>query len=294
MHFNFKFFLHKNSSILFFVFFISSIFLINNYAYVFNKYFYANHFSNMHIHYIDVGQGDSILIQVNNKNMLIDSGPVSAKNDLIKYLDKNHIYKLDYVIATHPHEDHIGNMADIITRYKILEFYAPKVSSESKCFEDLIYSLKSKNLKIHTITASTNSIDLGPDTHITFLSPQPKQYDNLNNYSAVFKITYKNNSFLFTGDAEESAEKEILSSYDNICCDVIKIGHHGSQSSTHENFLSSVNPSVAIICVGLYNDYNHPHKTTIDKLLNINCAIYRTDKDGTIHLVSNGTKIKRI
>lgn len=242
-------------------------------------------------HYINVDQGDSILIQVNNKNLLIDAGPKSSKSSIINYLNKEKIEKFDYVIATHPHEDHIGNMADIIKKYPIDNFYAPKVTHTSKTFENMIDALKDKNMKIKVIKEGTNTIDLGKDTTVTVYAPINEKYDDLNNYSPIIKITYKNTSFLFTGDAEKISENEVVNKKYNLKADVLKIGHHGSSSSTSNNFLNEVNPSIAIISVGKYNDYGHPNKEIINSLKEKNIKIYRTDLDEDVVLYSNGNTI---
>lgn len=204
----------------------------------------------MFVHYIDVGQGDCILVQVNNKNLLIDSGPKSDRRKLFNYLSGLNLNKLDYVIATHPHEDHIGNMDDIIKTYSIGTFYSPKVESTTKSFEDMVDALKDKNLKVHVLKNNSNSIDLGENTKVNVFSPNKDFYDNLNNYSPVIKIQYGNTSFLFTGDAEKEVEKEILNNNEDISADVLKVGHHGSSTSTSKDFLKKVNPSIAVISVG--------------------------------------------
>lgn len=245
----------------------------------------------MLIHYIDVGQGDSVLIQVNNRNLLIDAGPKSDKKKLLDYLSKLNLEKLDYVIATHPHEDHIGNMADIIEGYKVLAFYAPKVQSTTKTFEKMVEALKDKNLKINVIKKGTDSIDLGQNTQVTVFSPTQASYENLNNYSPVIKIEYGSTSFLFTGDAEKDEETEILNNNENIHSDVLKVGHHGSSTSTSENFLNKVDPSIGIISVGKDNSYNHPNKETIKLLNEHKVTTYRTDIDGTVVISSDGSKI---
>lgn len=247
----------------------------------------------MLVHYIDVGQGDSILIQVNNKNLLIDSGPKSDRKKLFSYLSSLYLDKLDYVIATHPHDDHIGNMAEVIKKYNVSKFYAPKVQSSTKTFEQMIDALKSKNLKINVIKKGTNSINLGENTKISVFSPTKDSYEDLNNYSPVIKIEYGNTSFLFTGDAQEDVEKDILANNEDIEADVLKIGHHGSSTSTGEGFLSKVNPSISVISVGKDNMYNHPSENTIKHLTENNIIIYRTDKDGTILLCSDGYKITK-
>ena len=223
----------------------------------------------MNVHYIDVGQGDSILVQVNNKNLLIDAGPKSGKDDLLNYLSKLKIEKLDYVIATHPHEDHIGNMADIIKKYEIGAFYAPKVETTTKTFEKMVDALKDKDLKINSIKAGINSIDLGTGTKVSIYSPTKDKYDNLNNYSPIIKIQFGSNSFLFTGDAEKEVEKEVLNTNVDLKADVLKLGHHGSSSSTSEEFFRAVSPSIGVISLGIDNSYGHPHKETL-KLLEDN------------------------
>ncbi|MDO5518732.1 MAG: ComEC/Rec2 family competence protein [Clostridium sp.] len=249
---------------------------------------------NMVVHYIDVGQGDCILVQVNNKNLLIDSGPSSSKNKLMKYLKEIKLSTIDYVIATHPHEDHIGNMNRIIDSFDITNFYAPKVSDTSKSFEDMVYSLKKKNLKINIIKRGTDNIDLGNNTNVSVFSPINDSYDNLNNYSPVIKIEYGSTSFLFTGDAEKEVEQDIVNHHDDISADVLKIGHHGSSTSTSSNFLKAVKPSAAVISVGKNNVYNHPNKETLDRLTQNNASIYRTDIDKNILLISNGNTIKKL
>ena len=247
----------------------------------------------MIVHYIDVGQGDSILIQVNKKNLLIDSGPKSDKNKLFDYLSESRLDKLDYVIATHPHEDHIGNMSQVIDDYNVLNFYAPKVQSTTKTFEKMIDSLKAKNLKINVLKKGTDSIDLGENTNVTVFSPTKDSYEDLNNYSPVIKIQYGKTSFLFTGDAQKDVEKEIITSNEDISSDVLKVGHHGSSTSTTKEFLNKVRPSIGVISVGSDNSYNHPNSDTIKRLKDNNVKIYRTDKDGTIIISSDGSNITK-
>lgn len=243
------------------------------------------------VHYIDVGQGDSILIQVNKKNLLIDSGPKSDKKKLFDYLSESNLDKLDYVIATHPHEDHIGNMSEVIDDYDVINFYAPKIQSTTKTFEKMIDSLKAKNLKINVLKKGTDSINLGEGTKVTVFSPTKDSYEDLNNYSPVIKIQYGKTSFLFTGDAQKDVEKEILISNEDISADVLKVGHHGSSTSTTKEFLNKVRPSIGVISVGSDNSYNHPNSDTIKRLKDGKVTIYRTDKDGTVVLCSDGSNI---
>lgn len=244
------------------------------------------------INYIDVGQGDSILVQVNGKNLLIDAGPNDSTDKLMSYLSKQNIKKLDFVVATHPHEDHIGAMDSVIKKYDIGEFYAPKKMTTTKTFENMVNALKSKNIKINTATAGKN-LDLGKNVRCEMIAPNNTNYENLNNYSVVIKITYGNSKFLFTGDAEKLSEKEILSKNYDISCDVLKLGHHGSSSSSSKDFLDKASPKIAIVSCGKNNDYGHPHRETLTEMKKRNVQVYRTDVDGSILLVSDGKKISK-
>ncbi|MDM8132084.1 ComEC/Rec2 family competence protein, partial [Clostridium butyricum] len=245
----------------------------------------------MYVHYINVDQGDAILIQVNNKNLLIDSGPKSHKKQLVKFLNDLNISKLDYVIATHPHEDHIGNMNTVLNSYKVQSFYAPKVYSYTKSFEQMIDSLKSNNLKINPIKRGCNTINLGFQTNVEVFSPINDTYDNENNYSPVIKISFGNNSFLFTGDAEKEIEDKLILLNDDLKADILKVSHHGSSSSTSDSFLNRVSPKYAVISVGKNNIYDHPNDTIISKLNTYNIDILRTDIQNNITLISDGTNI---
>jgi competence protein ComEC len=246
----------------------------------------------MRVHYIDVGQGDSILIQVNGINMLIDAGPAENSDILISYLKKQKIRKLHYIVATHPHEDHIGGMAAVIRKFDVGKFYAPKIIVETRYFEDMAVSLKEKGLMISPARKGT-SLSLGKNTECVMLSPCSESYDNLNNYSSVIRITYGSSSFLFTGDAEELAETEIISTGAYIDCDVLKAGHHGSSTSSSKQLLEAVTPDTAVISAGKRNDFGHPSKTVLNALESMDAQVYRTDIDGTIILESDGKSITK-
>lgn len=246
------------------------------------------------VHYIDVGQGDSELIQINNKNLLIDAGPKDAEDKVVSYLKTQNITKLDYIIATHPHDDHIGGMVEVLKNFKVNEFIAPKIYNPptTSTFKDLITTLKNKNMKI-TVLKPGDFINLGENVQCEILAPSKEYYENLNNYSIVVKITYKNSKFLFTGDAEEESEKEILNNGFDVSCDVLKVGHHGSKTASSNEFLKEASPKIAVISCGKNNDYGHPHKATLDKLNSINCKIYRTDLFGDVVITSDGINIKK-
>lgn len=271
---------------------IVSIFIVIIFILFFKINNNANFKNKMIIHYIDVGQGDCILIQVNNKNLLIDSGPSTNRKDLLNYFKKINVKNFDYIIATHPHDDHIGNMDTIIKRYNVYKFYSPKVTTSSDSFDSLISALVDKNLKINVLKKGIDEINLGRNVNIKVLSPyKDLDSDNLNNYSPIIKVDFLNNSFLFTGDAEISDENLAIFENNDLNSDVLKIGHHGSSTSTSLDFLDSVNPSIAIISVGKNNSYGHPSKEVLSLLDKYNIKTLRTDISGNIIVVSDGENI---
>ncbi len=183
-------------------------------------------------------------------------------------------------------------MASVIKTFDIGKFYAPKATATSESFVDMIIALRSKNLKIN-ISKPNISLDLGPSTSCVMLSPNSATYENTNNYSCVIKVSYKNSTYLFMGDAEELAEQELIKNGYDLKAQVLKVGHHGSKTSSSQEFLNIVSPEISIISCGFYNTYGHPNKETLDKLKKINSIVYRTDLDKNIVLISDGIKIKK-
>ncbi|APQ99978.1 cell wall-binding repeat-containing protein [Clostridium botulinum] len=241
------------------------------------------------IHYIDVGQGDSILIQQDGHSMLIDAGTNASENTVVNYLKSKGVTKLDYVIGTHPHEDHIGGLDKVIDNFAVDKVIMPKVTHTTQTFKDVITSIQNKGLKI-TVPTVGDKYSLGV-ADFTILAPNNSSYSNLNNYSIVIKLKFGNRAFIFTGDAESLSEGEILAKQLDITGDVLKLGHHGSKTSTSQNFLNKVNPKYAVVSCGKNNSYKHPHQETLNKLKAKNIKVYRTDEAGTITATSNGSSL---
>lgn len=241
------------------------------------------------VHYIDVGQGDSILIQQGSENMLIDTGTNSSAKSLINYLEAQNIKKIDVLVLTHPHEDHIGGADVVIKEFDIGAIYMPKITSTTETFKDVISAISSKGLKI--ISPKPGDIIKLGDAVSTILGPISSNDKDLNTYSIVLKLAFGNNKFLFTGDAEASTEKDMINKGYDLSADILKVGHHGSDTSTSQGFLDKVNPKYAIISVGKENNYGHPHLLTMDKLKIKNIPVYRTDEKGTILVTSDGNNI---
>ncbi len=248
--------------------------------------------ADMSVTFFDVGQGDSALVQADGQNMLIDAGPNESSDALLSYLAASGINKLDIVIGTHPHEDHIGGMADVIAKYPVGSIWMPKAMSETQTFEGLLLAIQAKGLKVTAPTPGTK-YDLG-NAKITVLAPISQTYDDLNNYSIVLRIDYGETSFLFMGDAETLVENELLQSKSNVDADVLKVAHHGSDTSSSDAFLAAVTPSWAIISCGEGNDYGHPHAETLARLKAAGTTILRIDLDGTITFTSDGSALKRL
>ena len=238
------------------------------------------------VKFFDVGQADSILVQSAGVNMLIDAGTNNMGNTVVQNLKDLGITKIDYLVGTHPHEDHIGGMDDVINNFEIGTIYMPKVQTNTKTFEDVLDAISNKGLTITTPevgyvfeVGNTKCEVMCAGTGTT------EENSNLNLSSIVIRMVYGEESFLFMGDAEEKNE----SSRQWPQTTVLKVGHHGSDTSSSESFLNQVMPEISVISVGINNTYGHPKKTTLDKLNALETSIYRTDQNGTITITCDGT-----
>ncbi len=244
----------------------------------------------LEVHYIDVGQADAILVEQGDHAMLIDAGN-NADTDLVtSYLPGQGIASLDVLVGTHPHEDHIGSLDAVINQFDIGEIYMPELTATTQTFEDVITAITNKGMSISSPTVGTQ-FNLG-EAVCTILGPLGSEGDDANTYSIVIKVEYGNNSFLFTGDAETVNESAMIAAGEDLSADVLKVGHHGSSSSSSQAFVDAVNPTYAIISVGpAPNEYGHPTSATLDRLYSNAIQVFRTDLQGTIIATSDGQTI---
>lgn len=244
----------------------------------------------LEIHIIDVGQGDSILIKTPNKtNILVDGGDEDSSLIIKKFLKHKKVNKIDFVIATHPDTDHIGSLDSIIDKFDISNIYMPNLKVDSSAYYNLIEACKNNNISPKFLSKG-NIIELDNNIKITILSPSYTHLDN-NSNSIVFKLDYQDKSFLFTGDCTEENEMEIIKSFNLEDIDFLKVAHHGSKNSSNSEFLKEVSPDVAAISCGYRNQYGHPHKETLNRLLEENIIIYRTDTQSHLSFYSDGSTI---
>ena len=241
-------------------------------------------------HFIDVGQGDSILIQSGDTNILIDAGTTQSSSVIYKYLRNLNIDYLDYFIGTHPHEDHLGGAALVLSSIDVGTVFINSDTSSSYFYEKFIDTLINKNIK--PILPNLDCVyEIGP-FRIKFLSPT-KDFGNANDNSLVLKVQFDKVTALFTGDAERAVEKELIKAKSNINSDILKVGHHGSRYASSAEFLNAVSPEVSVIQCGSGNSYGHPHEEALQRLENIGSAVLRTDEEGSIVLITDGKTIKR-
>ena len=208
--------------------------------------------------------------------MLIDAGNYEDYRPLSSYLNAQAVTTLKVIVAAHPHEDHIREYGGDHPPYRAGKLYMSKVSTNTRTFEDLLNAIKEQGLTINPSKAGIK-IDLDPTIKTEMLAPNSDYYQDLNDYSAVIKLTYGGISFLFTGDAGRVSEREMVSQGYDLRADLLKVGHHGSNTSTTGNFLRAVAPKYAVISVGVNNVYGHPGKYTVDRLVQAGVKVYRTD-----------------
>lgn len=243
-------------------------------------------------HFIDVGQADSALILCGNEAVLIDAGDVDSYAAIDAYLKAQNVKQLKYFILTHAHADHIGSADDVLKNYAVENVIMPKYSEEnmptSKVYEDLLYALSDSGAKVlaakagHTYNLSGCSFSV--------YAPN-KDYKELNDSSVVVRFTYGETNFLFQGDAEKASENDVLAAGFDVRADVLKMGHHGSKTSSTEKYLRAVSPKLAVISCGENNSYKLPSDSVLQRLTALGIEYRRTDRNGTIVVMSNGKEI---
>ncbi len=243
---------------------------------------------NLTVHFLDVGQGDSILLEHGNDTMLIDSGEIDKGDDVATYIKNEGIKSLDYVVATHPHSDHIGGMYAILNDFPIKHFVDSGYTYSSKTYENILTTIDKKNIPFETPKRG-DKINFTSDIDVQVLNPGSTYFaDDVNQNSVVLKITDGKVTFLLMGDAGIEAENEIMKDGYNVDADVLKVGHHGSRTASVASFISAVSPEISVIEVGAGNDYGHPYQKTLDRLQKVS-KVYRTDLDGTITVTTDGS-----
>lgn len=251
------------------------------------------------VHFLDVGQGDAALLRVPKEEegyhtVLIDTGVVEQTPFVTAYLQAQEVTRIDVLICTHQHADHMGAMAEIVKTFEVGALYMPLLPEDltptTRAYEALLNAAAEKGLFITELQAG-REIAMPAGAAMEVLAPQPGAcaYEDVNNYSGVLRFQFGAHSFLFTGDAEKESEREMLTQGGELSATVLSVGHHGSRTSTTAAFLSEVNPDYAVISCGADNDYGHPHSETLVALEEQGCKVYRTDQNGTIVFSSDGT-----
>lgn len=249
---------------------------------------------NSYVHFIDVGQGDcELIVASDGTTMLIDAGEKEYGAVVLNYLEELGITKLDYVVATHPHSDHMGGLSAVVSSdLEIGKIYMPKIADDyvptTKTYENFLQAVANKNMRISK--GETTQFALGDGTVYMYVTDYDS--DNLNNYSIVIKYTFGDCSFLFTGDIEAQIEKYYVSNNVDVDCDVLKVCHHGSSTSSTTDFLDAVSPDYCVIECG-DNSYNHPNSDIVKRLLLYTEEIYRTDVQGTVVFTTDGVTLER-
>lgn len=240
------------------------------------------------VHFIDVGQADAALVTCGGKAMLIDGGNVADSRTVVTYLKKQGVTELEAVVCTHGHEDHVGGLAGALNAYAARRVYSSTDSFDSKAFRDFRTYVEKQGLTL-TIPQAGERFSLG-SAEVELLGPQ-KRYTDENNNSIVLRVVYGETAFLFTGDAEREAEQELLSAGRDLRATVLKVGHHGSESSTSYPFLREVRPEYAVISVGKGNAYGHPSEQALSRLRDAAATLYRTDLQGDVVARSDGRTV---
>ena len=241
------------------------------------------------VHFRDVGQADSILVCSGGETMLVDAGDIGGGDAVVDYLKSQGVEKLDYLVMTHPHADHIGGMPEVLEAFPVGTVILPDAEAATKLYTRVLESIFEKELAVQQPIPG-DSFSLG-EAQCLILGPAALDYEELNNFSVVLKVTLGDTSFLLTGDAEAQAEQDILDTGADVQANVLKVGHHGSYTSSSQAFLDAVHPQMAVISVGEGNSYGMPHKEPLQRLRDAGIRVLRTDQLGPIVICSDGQSL---
>lgn len=276
----------------FIIYYILVLFLIAYIYFNFSDNSTKTDNNNLIVSYIDVGQGNGVLIQNGKENIVIDGGDKSNSDKFVSFLKSRKVSNIKYMVASHYDSDHISGLIEAMDQFNIENIINPGYSKDSQTYKDFVKKRKSTNAKI--IVPNIHDEFYVDDLKIKVVGPTSYDMSEENDRSIVLKLTYGNTSFLFPGDAAKQSESSMIYTGENLKSDVLMLGHHGSKYSTNDFFLDEVNPKIAIISVGENNRYNHPSKAVLSKLKSRNIQVFRTDKDGDIILESDGKNIRKI
>lgn len=247
---------------------------------------------NLHIYFLDVGQGDSIYARkMNNFDLLIDGGPNSKVLSELGIVMPFWDHEIDYIILTHPHADHISGLIEVIKRYQVGQILATDAVTATNEYQEFLKLVKERNIPFRLVRTGDEFV-LDSKVKLNIFWPNysfsDRKINNLNNTSIVAKLSYNNFSVLFTGDAESEVQLKLLAISDKLLATILKVPHHGSKNGGNQEFFQAVNPKISVICVGKNNMFGHPTKFTLDLLKSINSQIYRTDQNGRVEIISDG------
>lgn len=247
----------------------------------------------INVHYIDVGQGDCTLIVCGGETLLIDAGENGHEQQVINYLNSVGVKKLDYIVATHQHSDHIGGVPEVLENFGTNNIIMPRLTEAqtptNSTYTAFLKAIQKSDAKVIASKVGAEYV-LGEAT-FEILGPVTNDAEDINNMSVVVKVTYGENTFLFTGDAETDEETEVIDTGSNLDCDVLHAGHHGSYTSSSKDFLKAVTPEICVISCGADNDYGHPHDTALKRIKKHTEEIYRTDICGSIVITGDGSTL---